>query len=79
MMISPAKHMMTGAGKSFFHNLLKGKNYIFLGANVKPLLLSTETDGKFSIFEFTEVKGHIIPISWTTPLFLSYLIVNMFL
>lgn len=38
-------------------NLLIGKNYIFLGAKVKPLLLSTESDGKFSVFEFTEVKG----------------------
>lgn len=37
--------------------LLTGKNYIFLGAKVKPLLLSTETNGKFSVFEFTEVKG----------------------
>lgn len=38
-------------------NLLIGKDYIFLGAKVKPLLLSTESDGKFSVFEFTEVKG----------------------
>jgi len=38
-------------------NLLKDENYIFLGARVKPLLLSTETDGNFSVFEFNEVKG----------------------
>ena len=24
---------------------------------MKPLLLSTETNGKFSVFEFTETKG----------------------
>ena len=38
-------------------DLLKGTNYIFLGARVKPLLLSTESGGNFSVFEFTEVKG----------------------
>ena len=37
-------------------NLLKDENYIFLGARVKPLLLSTETDGNFSVFEFNEMK-----------------------
>ena len=38
-------------------DLLKDTNYIFLGARVKPLLLSTETGGNFSVFEFIEVKG----------------------
>ena len=38
-------------------NLLKDTSYIFLGARVKPLLLSTESGGNFSVFEFIEVKG----------------------
>lgn len=38
-------------------DLLKDTNYIFLGARVKPLLLSTESGGNFSVFEFNEVKG----------------------
>ncbi|WP_342429243.1 cupin domain-containing protein [Neobacillus sp. FSL H8-0543] len=38
-------------------DLLKDTNYIFLGARVKPLLLSSESGGNFSVFEFNEVKG----------------------
>jgi quercetin dioxygenase-like cupin family protein len=37
--------------------LRKQGNYLFMGAQVKPLLLSDETDGHFSAFEFTEVQG----------------------
>ncbi|MGE8081586.1 cupin domain-containing protein [Peribacillus loiseleuriae] len=37
--------------------LLTNEHYIFLGARVKPLLLSTESEGNFSVFEFNEVKG----------------------
>ncbi|TWT25209.1 cupin domain-containing protein [Planomicrobium sp. CPCC 101110] len=37
--------------------LRKQEYYIFMGARVKPLLLSEETGGKFSVFEFTEVQG----------------------
>lgn len=37
--------------------LKKYENYLFMGARVKPLLLGEETDGNFSVFEFTEVQG----------------------
>ena len=39
------------------NELKKNEHYIFLGAHVKPLLLSTESDGNLSVFEFQEVKG----------------------
>src|SRR5690625_1996564 len=42
--------------------LKKNENYIFMGARIKPLLLSTETDGNLSVFEFNEVKGLEAPV-----------------
>ncbi|WKA55621.1 cupin domain-containing protein [Planococcus shixiaomingii] len=38
------------------------ENYLFMGARVKPLLLSEDTGGNFSVFEFTEVQGLEPPV-----------------
>lgn len=50
-------HIVINKGENDMAELLTNEDYLFLGARVKPLLLSTETGGNFSVFEFIEVKG----------------------
>lgn len=37
--------------------LQRMESYLFMGARIKPLLLSEDTGGSFTVFEFTETQG----------------------